>query len=64
METTAEKEMNEPSELDLAQLKYEMRQMYSHLGFDGSLQVLYEMLYGARTLSEVIVEERSKDETH
>lgn len=52
----------EPSELDVAQLKHEMRQMYSHLGFNGSLQVLYEMLFGARILSEIMVEERAKND--
>ena len=53
--------MIEPSELDLAQLKYEMRQMYGHLGYDGSLQVMYEMLIGARILAEIIIEEREKE---
>lgn len=53
--------MNEPSELDLAQLKYEMRTMYGHLGFDGSMQVFYEMLVGAKVLAEVITEERAKN---
>jgi hypothetical protein len=51
--------MTEPSELDIAQLKFEMRKMYSHLGFEGSLQVLLEMMVGARILAEVIVEERN-----
>ena len=54
--------MKEPSELDLAQLKHEMRQMYKNVGFDGSLQIIFEMLVGARILSEVIMEERSKNE--
>ena len=52
--------MNEPTELDLAQLRHEMRVMYSHIGFEGSLQVMYEMLKGAEVLAEVMVEERSK----
>ncbi len=56
--------MNEPSELDLAQLKFEMRTMYGHLGLEGSLQVLYEMMIAARILSEVIVEEKRKHETN
>jgi len=55
--------MIEPSELDLAQLKFEMRTMYSHIGFAGSMQILYEMIIGANTLAEIIAEERSKDET-
>jgi hypothetical protein len=53
--------MQKPSELDIAQLKHEMRQMYMHLGFTGSLQVLYEMLVGAQTLAEVIAEERKNN---
>ena len=53
--------MNEPSELDIAQLKYEMRVIYNNLGFAGSLQVMYEMLVGARILSEVILEERQNE---
>jgi hypothetical protein len=52
--------MIEPSELDLAQLRHEMRQMYSHIGFEGSIQVLYEMLKGAEILSEIMIEEKSK----
>jgi hypothetical protein len=54
--------MKEPSQLDLAQLKFEMRQMYGHLGFEGSLQVFYEMLVAAQVLAEVIMEEKAKDE--
>jgi hypothetical protein len=53
--------MIEPSALDIAQLKHEMRTMYKNLGFAGSLQVLYEMMVGANTLAEVIVEERGKE---
>lgn len=52
--------MPQPSELDRAQLKYEMRQMYKNLGFEMSLQVLCEMVIGAELLSEVIVEERKR----
>jgi hypothetical protein len=50
--------MNKPSELDIAQLKFEFRTMYKHIGYEGSLQVIYEMLESARILAEVIVEER------
>ena len=56
-----EKMMIEPSQLDLAQLRHEMRTMYGHLGFEGSLQVLYEMIVGANTLAEIMAEERSKE---
>lgn len=53
--------MIEPSELDMAQLRHEMRQLYLHIGFEGCLQVLMEMLIGARTLAEVMQEERAKE---
>jgi hypothetical protein len=53
-----------PSELDRAQLRYEMRQLYIHLGFETALQVFYEMLIGAEILSEVIVEERRKESSN
>lgn len=52
--------MLEPSELDLAELKHEMRTMYNHIGFSGALQVVYEMMVGANILMEVMMEERSK----
>jgi len=52
--------MNKPSELDIAQLKHEMRTMYGHVGFEGALQVLWEMLLGAEILMQVIIEERGK----
>jgi uncharacterized membrane-anchored protein YhcB (DUF1043 family) len=54
--------MNNPSELDLAGLKHDMRVMYQHLGFEESVQVLYEMMMAANILSEVIVEERTKND--
>lgn len=53
--------MIEPSQLDLAQLKFEMRQMYGHIGFDGAMQVVYEMMVGANVLMEVIAEEKAKE---
>ena len=49
------------SELDIAALKYEMRQMYYHVGFWGCMQVLSDMLIGARVLGEVMVEEGQKE---
>ena len=52
--------MNEPNVLDMAQLKAEMRQMYANIGFEGSLQVLYEMLIAARVLSEIMLEEKDR----
>ncbi len=52
--------MMSPSELDIAQMKFELRQMYKHLGYEGTLQVLYEMMVTAHLLAEVIQEERSQ----
>jgi hypothetical protein len=54
--------MIEPSELDMAQLRHEFRQLYMSVGYTGSLQALYEMLVAASTLGEVIAEERRKEE--
>lgn len=53
--------MIEPSELDLAELKHEFRQLYMHVGFGGALQVLYELLLSANVLSEIIAEEKQKE---
>lgn len=50
-----------PSELDIAQLKFEMRQLYKHIGFWGCMQVFSEMLLGAQTLGEVMLEESQKE---
>lgn len=53
--------MTYSSELDEAQLKYEMRQMYKEKGFTECLRILAEMLISARVMSEVMVEERLKE---
>ena len=49
-----------PSELDLAQLKHEMRQMYRNIGFTASIRVVSELLISARVLAEVILEEQQE----
>lgn len=49
------------SELDIAQLKFEMRQMYRCVGFWRCMQILSDMMIGARVLGEVMVEERRKE---
>lgn len=51
------------TELDMAQLKFEMRQLYRSIGFWNSLRVLTDMMIGMRVLGEVMVEE-SRKETH
>lgn len=52
--------LENPSELDLAGLRHEMRQLYIHLGFEGCLQVLYELMISAQVLAEIIIEEKSR----
>jgi hypothetical protein len=53
--------MIEPSELALAEIRHEFRQLYRQIGFGGMIQVLYEMLKAAEVLSEVVMEERAKE---
>lgn len=53
--------MSKRSELDIAQLKFEMRQMYRQIGFWGCLEVFTDMIVGARVLGEVMVEESQKE---
>lgn len=53
--------MLEPSELDMAQLRHDLRHAYQHLGYDGSVQALYEMLKGAEAFALIILEERAKE---
>jgi hypothetical protein len=53
--------MIEPSELDIAELRYEFRQLYLNLGFIGATQVLYELLVSANILAEIIAEEKQKE---
>lgn len=52
---------NPRSELDIAQLKFEMRQMYRQVGFWGCLAIFTDMIVGARVLGEVMVEESQKE---
>ena len=53
--------MIEPSELDLAELRHNLRQLYQHVGYEGSIQVLYEMMKGAEVFAVVIMEEWAKE---
>jgi hypothetical protein len=53
-----------PSELDIAALKHDMRELYKNIGYVGAIQVLYEMFVGARVLSEVILEEAAQDRSN
>lgn len=53
--------MIEPSELDLAALRHDLRRIYKDAGYDGSLQVLYEMMVGANTFAVIIMEEWARE---
>ena len=53
--------LNEPTELDLAQLRHEFRELYKHVGYEGAVQVFYEMLLGTQTFGQVILEERERE---
>jgi hypothetical protein len=53
--------VDRPSELDIAQLKHEMRELYRSIGFTAAIRVAMEMMIGARVLMEVIVEEWTKE---
>lgn len=49
--------MNEVNELDLAELRVQMRQMYRQIGFAGAMRCLHEILISGQVLIEVILEE-------
>lgn len=49
------------NELDLAALRHEFRGMYKTAGYVGALRCLYEILKAGEILSEVILEERRKE---
>ncbi len=48
-------------ELQLADLKVQFRRMYTDLGFNESLVVLYEILATAAVLTEVIKEAKENE---
>lgn len=52
--------LNEPTELDKAELRLEFRRLYYRVGHMGCLQVLYELLKSAEVLSEIMIEEMHK----
>lgn len=49
------------NELDLAELRLEMRQIVTDKGYDAAMQALYEIIMAGKTLSEVILEEVKKN---
>lgn len=53
--------LHEPSELDKAELRQEFRRLYREIGYVGCLQVLYEILKGGELLSEIMLEERGRE---
>lgn len=48
---------------DEAQMKADMRSLYRDIGFAGSLQCLYEIIWSANVLAEVINEEIKKEKS-
>jgi hypothetical protein len=51
----------EPSHFDEAEMKLEFRRLYREHGSLGCAQALYEMLKAGQWLSEVMLEERAKE---
>jgi len=49
--------MDEITELDKAELKVEMRNLYKQVGLYASIRCLYEILLSANILLDVILEE-------
>ncbi len=53
--------MKKINELDLADVRYQMRQMYKQAGPVGAFQCLYELIVAANVLLEIITEESKHD---
>lgn len=49
------------TELDKAQLKYELRRIYKEIGMPGCARLLYEWFVAAELLCEVMKEENEKE---
>lgn len=56
--------LQEPSQLDEAQMRQEFRRLYREVGLGGCLQVLFEMLKAGEWLSEIMLEEQKKENGH
>lgn len=54
--------MKEISEIDEAELRVQMKAMYKHVGLEGSMQCLYEIVRGGEILADVILEMRENEE--
>lgn len=50
-----------PGPADEAQMRQELRRLYREVGYDGCLQVLFEILKSGEWLSEIMLEERQKE---
>jgi hypothetical protein len=51
----------EPNHFDEAELRLQMRQMYHEVGYRGAIRCLYEILFSANVLIDVILEEVNND---
>lgn len=52
-----------PGPADEAEMRQEFRRLYHKIGHAGCLQVLYEILKGGEWLSEIMLEERTKEQS-
>lgn len=52
--------LQHPSVTDEAQMRQEFRRMYANIGFEGCMQVLYEILKSGEWLSEIMLEEKRR----
>lgn len=50
--------LQHPGPADEAQMRQEFRRLYREIGFDGCMQVLFEILKSGEWLSEVMIEEK------
>lgn len=51
--------LQEPSQLDEAQMRSEFRRLYREIGEAGCMQVMYEMIKAGQWLAEIMLEEKS-----
>jgi uncharacterized membrane-anchored protein YhcB (DUF1043 family) len=51
-----------PGPADEAQMRQEFRQLYRHVGYAGCMQVLFEFLKAGEWLSEIMLEEKAKEQ--
>lgn len=50
------------TEMDEAEISLEMRNLYKDIGFNGCIQVLYEIISSANVMAVVMMEEKLNEE--